>query len=90
MEEFKNTKTSFEIKLKGNDSSDEGEIYITNECDDMFLSKPDLKERRLSEEYEKIDMNPFTDTLANSEAIPKTKKLDVQIEDDYMLQKSEH
>ena len=41
-EDKKNQKTSFEIKYKGNDSSDECEIYITNEEDDLFIEKPDL------------------------------------------------
>ena len=76
-EDKKNTKTSFEFKLKGNDSSDDAEIYITNE-DDLFLSKPDLKE-----EFVSLD-NPFKDTLANSEALPKIKKLDVEIEENYI------
>ena len=48
--------------------------------------------RSFSDEYEKIDNfeNPFKDTLAASEAIPKTTKLEnIVIEDNY-ISKSSH
>ena len=63
-----------------------------------FDSKEDEpKQRRLSQDdFEKVehpdkkpfaDMaaeNPFKDTMANSEMLPETKKLNTQIIDDYM------
>lgn len=95
----KNAKTSFGIA--DDEEEKEEDLFIVADDSPEMTFEPDLeakvekKGRSLSDEFEKVDMlvteNPFVDTLANSESIPTTKKLDtpVVIEDNY-ISKSTH
>lgn len=75
-------KKSFEVKYQ---NDDDDEIFIVHEEDDQeqfFVQEP--KQLAQSEQPSKSSepINPFKDTLANSERLPS--KLDVLINDNYM------
>lgn len=95
MEKFENPdkiKKSFEIKYQ---NDDDDEIFIVHEEEDdqdsLFVTGPSSLTQ--SEQPKSETLNPFKDTLANSERLPELpNKLDVLINDNYIseLSHSQH
>lgn len=91
MEKFENPekiKKSFEIKYQ---NDDDDEIFIVHDeeeedddQDSLFVSDPKSILSQ-SEQVKTETLNPFVESLANSEILPEiSNKLDVIINDDYI------